>query len=273
MDTHGRLELGGAWDYRMESDHLLAGGWPVDPVHGRGQLFPIEFKNVRVVMPYINEYRLRSPTRDGKDIIQIVGWVFLALCVIGICAWAITYRRTASARITHLTWMRAQNIERCQTVREDDWDIPGGGRYVDEYRAIHHYDRIPTGSHQQCSGSGKNRSCISITDYTSVPVYRTKYVYDIERWVVVRTPKREGVDTQPFWPDISDLHTSEHLTIGNERPGQRISRYTAEVFAEKKTYSLDMGETQWATFKVGQACTLTLNILGNPTKIESTNNW
>jgi hypothetical protein len=199
--------------------------------------------------------------------------IIIALCVgvllliAGIYA-AITYRRTDEARVTRLMWLRAINIERWQTVQESGWDVPAGGRETRSYPDIHHYERYASGSHQSCStfGSGSKRttSCSTVLDYSSRPVWQTRYDYDIERWVVVRTPTRTGENSEPDWPDVSDVRTSATLAIGDERAGQRISRYSVEVQASGQVYTLDFAKGRWRSFRQGKHYMLVLSLFGQP---------
>lgn len=173
----------------------------------------------------------------------------------------VSYRSAAQVQVTRMTWMRAINIERWWTVQESDWSVPQGGREIRSYSDIHHWERYVSGSHQDCSmtgtGSNQRTSCTTELDYSSRPVYQTKYDYWVERWVVVKTPKREGENTAPAWPDVSDLKASPALTIGDERAGMRTSRYTVEF---TQGYTLDLTEERWRGFKPGQRVTLILNI-------------
>lgn len=202
---------------------------------------------------------------ERESRIVIIGVVGILLACVLFYA-AITYRSATQVKVTRLTWMRAINIERWLTVQESNWGIPQGGREIRNYRAIHHWDHIMTGSHQNCSGTGSNRTCTTVYDYTDYPVYRDKYDYWIERWVVVREPKNEGTNNSPSWPDVSDLKTSPTLTIGDERTGMQTSRYTVEFTGD---YALDITEERWRAFRPGQRATLILNIFKQPMDVQS----
>lgn len=179
--------------------------------------------------------------------------------------WAITYRSEARARATRFTWMRSQAIQQWQTVRHEDWNVSSDGRLVSTDRRIHHWDRIPTGSHQACSGSGKTRICTTVIDYTSYPVWHDWYTYDRDEWVTMRTPTMEGSDQRPIWPDVSDIR-AEHTPpqIGDERAGMRTSRYTIVLQGKDESYSLDITEARWLSFEQDAYYTVVLNILGQP---------
>lgn len=196
-----------------------------------------------------------------------------AVVVLSLALVVVTYRRQTNATVLHKTWQRAINVERWQTVRESDWYVPGGGRMISAYPAIHHWERYQSGVKQDCSwsGTGKDRRyrCDTKAVYSSRPVWETRYDYEIERWVVVARPERDGVDTDPVWPDVSDLRAPNPPPIGAERAGQRISRYTVQLVGDSHTYAIDMSEERWTIFSPGQRCRLTLNIFGQPTAVEA----
>jgi hypothetical protein len=167
----------------------------------------------------------------------------------------VTYRSAAKVQITQVSWSRAIDIQEYKTVQESAWDVPAGGRQTRAYSAFHHYNHVMTGSHQSCSGTGKQRTCTTVYDYTDIPVYQTKYDYDIDRWVTIRTPERHGIGHDAEWPDVSDIRGGSGL--GAERAGTRYSRYTV---AFTQDYALDITEERWRGFKPGQSVVLVLNI-------------
>lgn len=197
------------------------------------------------------------------------------LLVIGLIVYAVTYRAETQARATRFTWMRAINIERWQTVEESAWEVPPTGRELRNYRAIHHWEDYISGWHEECRtvGTGKDatRKCETVYEHESRPVYRTKYDYLIDRWVVVKTPTMQGDGQSPIWPDTTDIQ-DEHAPprIGDERAGQRISRYTTEfVNSEGKRYQLDFAEERWRGFRPGTAYTVILDIFGRALDVRS----
>lgn len=177
----------------------------------------------------------------------------------------VTYRTSTKAQVTQVTWSRAINIQRWQTVQESAWSVPQGGRETRHYQAFHHYNHVMTGSHQSCSGTGASRICTTVYDYIDIPVYETRYDYDIDRWVTVRTPEKHGIGHDAEWPDVSDLKASPTLALGNERAGTRISRYTVSFTQD---YALDMPEERWRGLKPGMSCVLVLNIFKQALDVE-----
>lgn len=190
----------------------------------------------------------------GNDDYKIMTGVLAALCVIGLAIYvAVTYRSTTNAQVTQLTWQRKIDIQQYMTVQESDWSVPPGGRETRHYSAYHHSILVQTGSYETCTG--KPVICSNHPIFTSIPIYETKYDYDIDRWITVRTPEHHGIGTDATWPDVSDL--KEGTALGSERVGTHYSTYTVHFTQD---YALDMTEARWRTYQPGQHVTLILNI-------------
>ena len=187
-------------------------------------------------------------------------WTALGVVLLLICIgyFLITYRTEKKVHVAGVSWMRAIDIQQWMTVQESDWDVPTEGRKIREYSAVHHYNHVYIGSTQTCSGTGIRRTCTSQANYIDEPVYHTKYDYWIERWVVEKTLVLQAEGHEAKWPDVTDLTTHTTLTIGDERPGTRTSRYTV-AFTDGYN-SLDITEERWRTYDAGQPVVLVLNI-------------
>lgn len=181
----------------------------------------------------------------------------LILAFAALIVFLMTYRSETNAQVVQLRWSRAIDIQRYQTVQESDWSVPDGGRETRSYLAYHHSVTYISGyiSSEMCSGKPVVCTTVRTPIYSSYPVYQTKYDYDIDRWITVRTPERHGVGTAAVWPDVSDL--KEGTALGSERAATRYSKYTV---AFTDNYSLDMTEERWRAFQPGQKVTLVLNI-------------
>jgi hypothetical protein len=82
--------------------------------------------------------------------------------------------------------------------------------------------------------------------YRQDPVYQTKYTYDIEKWVPIRTERAGGIQLNPSWPKVN---------LGkNERKGQQIETYMVDFVDKKgKTYSVPMNQNEWDDYQLGQS--------------------
>jgi hypothetical protein len=95
----------------------------------------------------------------------------------------------------------------------------------------------------------------TVTDYEDVPVFATRYTYEIERWMFGRIETSGGTDHGPFWPSFS--------LKSNEREGGKTENYQVLfVDDEGKLYSYEVDLARWLTFEVGQKCLGHVNTLG-----------
>ena len=123
--------------------------------------------------------------------------------------------REYDVSVVEKTWSRTINLEELRTVEESDWSVPSGGRTLYTQQEIHHHDNVldhyetktKTESYQVISGyethsSYSNNGNGTFTEhsyktpiysteyrtvtyeepvYKSVPVYKTKYYYEIDK--------------------------------------------------------------------------------------------
>lgn len=183
-------------------------------------------------------------------------------------------------------WERTIAIEVHRTVSEEDWSVPVGGRETREWRAIHHYDRVidryesvPVSERVQVGteeytcgkrslGNGyfedikcrrpiyQNTTRIEKHPiYRDDPVWRTRYAYDIERWVPQRTDRARGIDQSPVWPSVS--------LAQNERKSGATELYVVMFRDEKgKNYEEQYPEQQWRGFALRERCIGVFNGFG-----------
>ncbi len=198
--------------------------------------------------------------------------------------------REVSGTVMDMGWERSIEVEEYKTVRESDWSIPPGGRKVSQSEEIHHYNQVldhyetktrtyteQVLDHYETYVSGYrdlgNGHFEEITSqrpvyrtetrtetyqepvYISVPVYQTKYVYDIDKWVHQSYKKTSGNDKNPYW--------SDYECGDKERFGARSETYVITVKDEDgntKDYTLSFA--QWNTLMVGQEVKMKANIFG-----------
>jgi hypothetical protein len=241
-----------------------------------------------VVRPSTAPQKTRAIPAVG--IAGIIGGVlFLCLCLV--LAFFVFGNRDAQATVSGFSWERAVAVESFQTVTEEDWQVPEGGRILSQQEEIHSYNQVldhyETRTRQvseQVQVGERTYVCgqrdlgngffedIECTEpiyetqfrtetyeepiYIQVPVYQTKYTYEIDKWVVVRTETAGNSDHSAFWPETN-------LT-GDEREGERTETYIVYFTDEDgKTYEWQTTEADWRGFEMGQGVTLKLDALGN----------
>lgn len=125
-------------------------------------------------------------------------------------------------------WTRVQDGDWCASV-SDRAEIPpvngqgerAGIRITDTRRKVHHHDRYACGSHPSCSTVNGRRSCHTVTEWCSRPVYRDWCTYDTQKWAKVRTVfAGGGWRDAPTWPSPA---------VEADQRAVREGRWSAEV--------------------------------------------
>jgi hypothetical protein len=201
--------------------------------------------------------------------VRRVNIALMIICIVWGLYSIITYRKYVQVTVSSFYWYRAINIEEWQKVIESDWHVPVNGREIRSYRAYYTSERYACGS--ETTGTGDNRR--THTKYCSRSVYRTKYDYEIDRWIVIDRYERQGVTQDNIiWPNVEDLHMvgTIHLPIyGDRKAGQYISQYTVNfIDTHGEYYKADMTETIWFTFKQGSKHKLILGFFNNIIEIQ-----
>lgn len=184
-------------------------------------------------------------------------------------------------------WEQTIQIEELQTVQESDWNLPSDARLqsksqeirtynhvVDHYeteqyeepeQVLDHYETYTT---QVDNGDGtfdveEHQEPVYRTEYRTrtrevpvyvdIPVYDTKYYYEIERWVPTREVTTSGTDHDPQWGDVTlSPATGEHGT-GEEREGGRSGTYgVTDTDGNRYTADKDL----WDSLDKGQKVTV-----------------
>lgn len=184
------------------------------------------------------------------------------------------------ATISDKSWSKSVTIEELRTFDESGWNVPYGARVYDERKEIRDYDhKIDhyeieeyVESHKELdyydyeyhdNGDGtfdeekipvykivyetKERK---VPVYVDVPIYDTKYYYEIDRWCYARTAKSSGKTDKPYWPEF---------TLGQkERESTRSENYTIYMETEEKTYSSSVSYEEWKAYKIGTKVHITV---------------
>lgn len=228
--------------------------------------------------------------------LPVAGVLALLVLLACICG-GILLSRSSEAEVTavQFDWQRTIEVEAVRTVVEEDWDVPAGGRTLSQQEEIREYDRVLIGYEtlerevsEQVQVGERTYVCgqrdlgngffedIECTDpvyetqyrtesydepiYESVPVYGTKYTYEIDRWLTVRTEQAGANDRSPLWPNTN-------LGEG-EREGDRTEMYQITFQdGEGTRHTLDYTEAEWQTFEQGTTYQLKFNAFGEPVEI------
>lgn len=224
--------------------------------------------------------------------------ILICFCILAIIATVVylCVPKTVDITVNGVEWSRSIKIEEYKTVLEDDWSIPTGGRLqytqqeiytyqkvLDHYetktrtyteRVLDHYEErvvghrdLGNGHFEEITSSSPVYRTETKTEtykdpvYISVPVYKTKYYYEIERWVYKTTVNTNGFDKEPIWGEYDyDVY---------EREGGRSEEYTIQGITKKgKTKEYELPYEEWNTVNIGDNISLKSNSFGNANIIE-----
>lgn len=212
---------------------------------------------------------------------------------------------TVTLQVTDLSWSRQVEIEAYRTLVEEDWSVPERGRQLRSFEAVHHYDdefshneqrsrqvseQVRVGDRtvsQTCTrdlGNGffESYDCsytvpdyqtqtrteyYEVPVYVSVPVMRTKYEYEIERWVTARwevAPRADETRADPYWPVPEIL--PEKFRVGDDRRETYSVQFSD---GEDKNFTQEPDFAVWKLLAEGQDITVQLNRQGKLREV----NW
>ncbi len=190
------------------------------------------------------------PRRGGCSLaLAVVGLLVLGMCGFGL--WRSLRKTDETVTVKAHEWSRAIKVQALRTLRESAWEgeLPADARVVGRERAVHHTERIQSGTRRvkvgrRDLGNGFFEDVYEDQPvYRSQDVYRTRLTYEVERWTLARNLEARGGDRRPRWPDL-------RLARG-EREAGREERY-AVVLQGAREYRYELPEARWAALEPGQ---------------------
>lgn len=237
-----------------------------------------------------------------KDFNYWLKWIIAGIAVIAVIIgiFAIFTPKEKTLTVESFSWERVLYIDKYKTVSESAWNMPSGGRlrYTrDEIRSydhqfagyrtetyteqeIDHYESYVSG-HRDL-GNGYFEEIIDqrpvyktvtktreVPQYVDVPVYDTKYYYDIDRWSSDHTVVTKGSDKEPYWGQ-EPSSWSGSPKIGDERVSSRSESYCVigTLSGSKNSRSYEIGYNDWEKLKKGDSVRCKVYVSG---KIELLN--
>ncbi len=206
-------------------------------------------------------------------------YVFGAIVLLLIVLFLLLRPRDTTVTVIGHEWAREIRTEKFIPVIEEDWSVPSGAKVVQSFRDIHHYDQVLVGYETKYreveKPAGTKRVKVGVRDlgngyfediyetqtvyktvresyqepvYKSVPVYATKYRYEIYRWKPDKVYRTSGRDTSPQWSDAVPPITNTH------REAERVEKYVLHFKDERgNEYSEECAFDFWRHAKVGDA--------------------
>lgn len=179
------------------------------------------------------------------------------------------------ASISGFAWYRSYDIETNTLMEESDWTLPQDATLIKEKKEVHHYNQILdhyeevektreviSGYHTEVTGYKDNGdgSFEEITEevpdyetetytekepvYVPVPIYATKYYYEIYRYQVTDTAVSSGQDQDAYWAD--------YPLNEDQREGEAEEIYYFTVKAKKKSYNYSTDYDTWTSLQEGE---------------------
>lgn len=231
-----------------------------------------------------------------SDALPAIGLIALILLIIG-GIWWLAASRTKTVTVNHTYWENVLEIERYQTVDESGWSLPANARLHETKSEIYTYERVLDHYENKTRQVAKQRidhyeeRVVGYKDlgngyfeeqtervpvyetyyetehyqepvYRSDPVYKTKYYYEIDKWLHDRNLTTSGVDSEPTWADTSNLKS-------DERTGSRKSSYSfSGTDEEGETKNYDASYSDWSCLNPGDVITIKVSIFGNVRSVE-----
>lgn len=199
----------------------------------------------------------RTPKKRGFS--KRLGIFLGVLAAVLVLIIALAVPRSTMITVDSKSWERSIQIQEYMTVQESDWSLPEGGRLDHTGNEIHHYDQVLdhyeevpvtksrvvqdgyiTHTRTVDNGNGTfteetyetpNYRTEYYTEYesqpvyVSVPVFMTRYYYDIDKWIDTRTADSSGEDDDVFWPETN--------LKDKEREGEKTERYQISFVDDK----------------------------------------
>lgn len=234
-----------------------------------------------------------APSGGGGCMKFVIIAAIIALAIGGLMMFILS-PKTHKITVASFDWTRTIEIEEVQTVQESDWLLPDNARIIRTTKEVRtyehlldHYEEVPYQVSEQVldhyekytttvdNGDGsfeveEHSEPVYRTEYRTeyrsepvyidVPVYDTKYYYEVERWVHTRDVTTSGTDHNPYWGEVTLSGATGDNGVGQEREGKRSATYGV-TDSKGKRYTAE--EEFWTGLSEGQELKVTVDKDGN----------
>lgn len=199
------------------------------------------------------------------SIVTIASAIFTAYVILSFASGFFT--KTYRYEVSSVNWNNYIDIEKCRTEHESGWTVPSDGRITDSRTVIEsykpfldHYEFVTKTRQVQTRKNDYKTEYYTEKEpvYTQVPVYATKYYYDIDKWKYDRTEETFGTDKDPYWSEL-ELGDNEKEIRRYTRYSMDGIMYTGVFFKSKETKTFNLTEEEWKDIEAGQTLEITIS--------------
>lgn len=190
--------------------------------------------------------------------------------------------------IQEFSWQRCIDIQRYQTVEESDWSLPSDARLQFSRKEFSHYEKVldhyetktrevakehligyeeyvsgyrdlGNGYFEEITSSKPIYETYYETEtynepvYRDEAVYRTKYYYEIDKWLYERSVKTSGNDKEPYWGEVI-LDSDERVYYEGE------SFFIMGLNKKEETKTISLSYEDWDSLELGQTVKLKVSL-------------
>ena len=197
---------------------------------------------------------------DAQTILLLTLLGVFLLLVLGV----VFFRRTLVATVEGFSWERQVFLEKSVWVEESSLGgFPEGSR--NQHRTTESYQSSEVVRHETRTTTDANGN----TTTTTVPVsewvthWRTRYLYEIQRWIDSRQLVSSEQNRKPYWPSyVLDERVSERVCHTKEK-------YLVHFRSAKgKQFRREMPEDAWAHFDEKETYVVKTTVFGRITRVE-----
>lgn len=186
--------------------------------------------------------------------------------------------------VTGFEWSRNIAIEEYKTFEESGWILPSDARLIEQKEEFYGYTSVL--DHYETKTKEKSREVFDhYEEYTSYidngngtftentyqtpvyrteyytetyedpvyrdePVYKTKYYYEIDRWICVDNYSSSGTDKNPYW-------NKDYTLLEKQRDTSKREQYFVVYSGEEKNYKESVNYDQWIDTEYGDEVMVT----------------
>lgn len=229
----------------------------------------------------------------------IFGALFVALFAALVYISTLVY--PAEIEVTNLEWTRTISLEEYKTVEETAWEgeVPKDARVQSQTRAVHHTDKVADGTRtvpetyteQVADGEEKyvcgktnkkngyfeDKYCTrtkykSVTKtrnkteivYRDVPIYKTRYVYLIDKWIPAGEKILSGTNFNPRWETIQ----VDNIKTREAGRTENYNLICKELGGKNKLHKFKVSAENWSKFQSGMILHGKTNFFGKLVSID-----